>query len=745
MNKNKPRTNKMSTRSLRLLALFSGTVMGLVAWSQTHVTFDTRDPRFQAAQGQLPASEQMIRSFPDMQAYQQWKQGNSGRPVPAAGTLASETKGPGGSPGVLKGGGVGTCECWKEPDTYYTLIDNETEWNANGFNNPDDGSYGPIALPFQFFLYGQFWDVAYININGNVSFGTYYGTYTAQGFPVADFTMVAPFWTDVDLAGTGCGDCNTVEYFVTSTALYVNWTRVGYYNDHTDKLNTFQLIISDGNDPVIPEGNVSFCYKDMQWTEGDVTGTNGFGGSGASVGANHGNGVDYLQFGRFDHEGVDYDGPFGVNDGVSWLDDQYFTFATDTTTGNVPPVISGQSVCSDLTICSGQVVDLSVSFYSPEPDQTTTANSTSDLGSYTIVSNTAGTTATISTTFTATDLDIGTHYITFSGTDDGTPVLTSTLEIVVTVLPGPDAPPEISGDSTACADQGTVLTADGNGLENYTWSNGYNGQTVLVGEGTYTVTVGAGDCLFTSEPFTVVEVPSPQPVIEGDLFSCGGQPATLSTSEAYPQYLWSNGSTENGITVGTGDYYVTVTDDEGCTANSSTVSVLSANDPVAGISSDSPSSVFPGATIVYTSTSTVDGSTIVSTVWYLDSTQVSTSGSFTYLFEIPGTYTITVTVTSADGCTNSFSYVQIVIPTEIVVPNVFSPNGDGENDFLEFTGVEYYPNSHLSVYNRWGQEIFTSTSYKNTWRAPDVAEGTYYYVLKLQGGKEYTGHVTLLR
>jgi hypothetical protein len=48
------------------------------------------------------------------------------------------------------------------------------------------------------------------------------------------------------------------------------------------------------------------------------------------------------------------------------------------------------------------------------------------------------------------------------------------------------------------------------------------------------------------------------------------------------------------------------------------------------------------------------------------------------------------------------------------------------------------------VFNRWGQEIYTNGNYKNTWNARDVPDGTYFFVLKVDG-KEYTGAVTLLR
>ena len=67
-----------------------------------------------------------------------------------------------------------------------------------------------------------------------------------------------------------------------------------------------QLIITDGNDPIItPGNNVQFCYKDMQWTTGAASqGVNGFGGTPATVGVNRGNGVDYIQIGRYDQAGA---------------------------------------------------------------------------------------------------------------------------------------------------------------------------------------------------------------------------------------------------------------------------------------------------------------------------------------------------------------------------------------------------------------------------------------------------------
>lgn len=394
---------------------------------------------------------QDIPTFTDEASYAAWKQQFIAPPgdVPDHPTEDAPDEGP-----ELRGGSA-TCDCWVTPDASYTTINNNSQWNASGWSSTDDGSYGPITLPFTFYLYGQNWTTAYININGNISFGNYFSTYSSTGFPISGYTMVGPFWADVDLGGFGAAN-NKVQYKITPTALYVNWTNVGYFPSQTDKLNTFQVIITDGTDPAVPNGaNVSFCYEDMQWTTGSASGgSNGFGGTAASVGANHGNGVDYIQFGRFDHAGTDYDGPFGGADGVSWLDDKYFTFSTSVTTGNVPPVVTGQSVCDSITVCTDQLTQLSVDFLSPEPTQITSAiSSCTTLSSYTVISSDPGLTAHIVTEFTPTMADTGYHIVTFEGTDDGTPVMTSVLTIVLHVLPSPQL---ISGSLSVC-DNGTPL------------------------------------------------------------------------------------------------------------------------------------------------------------------------------------------------------------------------------------------------------------------------------------------------
>jgi hypothetical protein len=85
-----------------------------------------------------------------------------------------------------------TCDCWVTPDASYTTINNNTQWTAAGFGNGDDGSYGPITLPFNFYLYGQNYTTAYININGNISFGL--GIGSPPSVPRPSPCPVRPWW-----------------------------------------------------------------------------------------------------------------------------------------------------------------------------------------------------------------------------------------------------------------------------------------------------------------------------------------------------------------------------------------------------------------------------------------------------------------------------------------------------------------------------------------------------------------------
>lgn len=106
-------------------------------------------------------------------------------------------------------------------------------------------------------------------------------------------------------------------------------------------------------------------------------------------------------------------------------------------------------------------------------------------------------------------------------------------------------------------------------------------------------------------------------------------------------------------------------------------------------------------------------------------------------------YTVTVT----DDCGRSASDIATIsLICDVVIPNVFSPNGDGHNDLFVIDGIEYTSNT-VRIYNRWGQLVFESSNYRNQWNGGDLPDGTYFYEVVLQHKKDdpYTGHVTILR
>ncbi|MCA9040835.1 MAG: matrixin family metalloprotease [Planctomycetaceae bacterium] len=159
----------------------------------------------------------------------------------------------------------------------------------------DDASTDAIPFGFNFEFYGISYDSFYINNNGNITFDGPFGSFLPDGFP-SGVAMIAPFWADVDTLGNGSAEV----HLATGTSsrgnqvVQIDWPGVGYYNQNDDLLNNFTLYIEDDADGDI----VVFSYGDMEWTTGNVESDNGFGGEGAQIGVDSGDGVNYFSLGR---------------------------------------------------------------------------------------------------------------------------------------------------------------------------------------------------------------------------------------------------------------------------------------------------------------------------------------------------------------------------------------------------------------------------------------------------------------
>ncbi|MGZ3754072.1 MAG: T9SS type B sorting domain-containing protein [Mucilaginibacter sp.] len=96
--------------------------------------------------------------------------------------------------------------------------------------------------------------------------------------------------------------------------------------------------------------------------------------------------------------------------------------------------------------------------------------------------------------------------------------------------------------------------------------------------------------------------------------------------------------------------------------------------------------------------------------------------------------------TNAGGCTATVALT--VIRADTNIPNIFTPNNDGLNDVFKIKGLESYPGSQLTIFNRWGNEVYRADNYLNNWDGGNLAEGTYYYILNR---KEHSGAITPLK
>jgi gliding motility-associated-like protein len=116
-----------------------------------------------------------------------------------------------------------------------------------------------------------------------------------------------------------------------------------------------------------------------------------------------------------------------------------------------------------------------------------------------------------------------------------------------------------------------------------------------------------------------------------------------------------------------------------------------------------------------------------------------------------------VTATDNYNCISS-SEVQVNVQLcEILIPEVLSPNGDGANDVFFIENILAFPNTSLTIYNRWGANVYDNRNYLNDWDGVSsnkltignerLPEGIYYYVVVLGGdnqlptfGKIYNGY-----
>lgn len=292
---------------------------------------------------------------------------------------------------------------------------------------------------------------------------------------------------------------------------------------------------------------------------------------------------------------------------------------------------------------------------------------------------------------------------------------------------------------------GSTVSLSGSGAQTYTWSNGVADGIAFTptSSSTYTVlgTNSAG-CTNTNLAVTSVTVnnlPNLQISIL-DSVICIGDTTRLTASGAVT-YSWSGGI-NNGTDFtpqNTSTYTVTATDINSCVNTKTALVVVNSLPSLTITSTSNP------ACIAQVQTISVSGA--ASYTWNTGVTNSSFQHTPTILV------TFSVSAIDSNACINSASFNQDVMTCEITVFSGVTANNDGLNDVLTIQNIESYPLNKVSVFNRWGKEIFSISGYNNkdkSWPMPDevskLVPSTYFYMIDLgDGSRPFKGWVELIK
>ena len=349
----------------------------------------------------------------------------------------------------------------------------------------------------------------------------------------------------------------------------------------------------------------------------------------------------------------------------------------------------------------------------------------------------------------------------------------------------------LGNDTTLCAGQSLTLNS-GNGFASYAWSNGATSQQVTVNKkGIYFVRATAANSCVSSDTLEILNItPLPVFTLGSDTVLCMDTIYAYNFNLSNATYLWNDGSTSNHYNISQpGIYWLSVTQ-QGCIAKD-TVIIGYKNNPVANLGNDTTlctgksyllnatynnakylwqdGSVLPEFLVTaagnYNVAVNLNGCIAKDTIQinYLDK-PLFTLGRDTLICQgetillqphlnvqanflwqdgsVQPTYEVRDTgvfsLKASNICGSFFDALFIGPGTcNLMLPNAFSPNGDGLNDIFRikypFTVKEF----RLTIFNRFGEKIFETTDmskgWSGTYKGNDQPEGSYVWVVQLTG------------
>ncbi|MFN8311143.1 MAG: gliding motility-associated C-terminal domain-containing protein, partial [Chitinophagales bacterium] len=309
----------------------------------------------------------------------------------------------------------------------------------------------------------------------------------------------------------------------------------------------------------------------------------------------------------------------------------------------------------------------------------------------------------------------------------------------------PDSISSVSSTSLVTCPGGSngaagVLASGGNSPYSYLWSNGSHLSSISgLTDGTYTVTITDSKGCAAVRTLVVGTIPPMQVSAVVNNMPCDQVLGSIDLSVAAGtpgyQFHWSNNYVaEDPTKLPEGTYSVTITDANGCVKDS-TFTIVNTHSFTVKASEAVTIQLGDGTTISATAT----GSSEVQYNWTpingltspdLPSTEASPVKTVTY----------TVHAVDTNGCLANDTVTVFVIPNhDLYVPNAFSPNADGNNDYFEFYGnkkaIRYVV---IKIFNRWGEKVFESNDINFMW------DGYYRQVIQEPGVFVYTMDIAFM-
>ncbi len=134
----------------------------------------------------------------------------------------------------------------------------------------DDASSAVTSIGFDVEFFGHTYSQLYVNNNGNVTFDGPLEDWTPDPLAELGRAIIAPFWADIDTRNLDSGQVTFGQDTLDGRAVFgVNWLNVGYFDQHADVTNSFQLVLIDRSDIATDAFDIEFNYDRILWDTAD--------------------------------------------------------------------------------------------------------------------------------------------------------------------------------------------------------------------------------------------------------------------------------------------------------------------------------------------------------------------------------------------------------------------------------------------------------------------------------------------